>query len=257
MARVEVDAVVRHTNGAAAAGKTVNIYNRGTVVAVTLYSGETGAGPVANPTTTDTEGRINAWVNEGSYDIVIDGVIVYWEAVKGPVVPVGAGFVWFVNTIPSGFLLCDGSTVSQTTYADLFAILGTAHNIGGEAAGTFRLPNLKGRAPVGRDTAQVEFDTIAETGGSKAITLTAAESGTAAHGHGMTQPTTTVHAGNNNNTQTGGAATRLAGLVASAGAEQQAYVGTGGAVTNHAGAAASAGHSNLQPYSVVNYIVKV
>lgn len=55
-------------------------------------------------------------------------------------------------TLPNGVLPCDGSTVSQTTYANLFATIGTTFNIGGEAGGTFRLPDMRGRSPMGDGT---------------------------------------------------------------------------------------------------------
>lgn len=49
-------------------------------------------------------------------------------------------------------LLCDGSVVSQTTYADLYAAISTIYNTGGEGAGNFRLPDFRARFPVGVGT---------------------------------------------------------------------------------------------------------
>jgi microcystin-dependent protein len=56
-----------------------------------------------------------------------------------------SGFVFpFAGTsTPSGFLYCDGSSVSRTTYASLFAAIGTAH--GSVDANTFNLPDYRGR----------------------------------------------------------------------------------------------------------------
>ena len=51
-------------------------------------------------------------------------------------------------TPPTGWLLCDGSSVSRTTYAALFAILGTAYGAG-DGSTTFNLPDGRGRMPVG------------------------------------------------------------------------------------------------------------
>jgi len=48
------------------------------------------------------------------------------------------------TTAPSGWLACEGQAVSQTTYAALFAAIGTTWDIGGEGAGNFRLPDLRG-----------------------------------------------------------------------------------------------------------------
>lgn len=53
--------------------------------------------------------------------------------------------MWPLDVIPSGFLVCDGSEVSQVTYADLYAILGD--NYGAASPGMFRLPDARGYFP--------------------------------------------------------------------------------------------------------------
>ena len=62
-----------------------------------------------------------------------------------------AGTIWMFagDTAPADWLFCDGSVVSQTTYANLFAAIGDKYNTGGEPAGTFRLPNMQQRMPMG------------------------------------------------------------------------------------------------------------
>ena len=52
--------------------------------------------------------------------------------------------------------------MNRTTYANLFAAIGTTYGAGNGTT-TFTLPNLKGKVPVGRDSAQTEFDTLGET----------------------------------------------------------------------------------------------
>ena len=52
------------------------------------------------------------------------------------------------NTAPTGWLRCDGTAVSQTTYADLFAVIGCNFGCSG---GNFNLPDLRGRFLRGRD----------------------------------------------------------------------------------------------------------
>jgi microcystin-dependent protein len=47
-------------------------------------------------------------------------------------------------SIPSGWLACDGSAVSRSTYSDLFAVIGTTHG-GGNGTTTFNLPDCRGR----------------------------------------------------------------------------------------------------------------
>lgn len=52
---------------------------------------------------------------------------------------------------PQFWVLADGRTLSRTTYVDLFNLVGTAFNTGGEAGTVFRLPDLRGRVPIGVD----------------------------------------------------------------------------------------------------------
>jgi microcystin-dependent protein len=52
---------------------------------------------------------------------------------------------------PALFLACDGLAVSRTTYADLFAAIGTSFGAG-DGVNTFNVPDLRGRAPVGQGT---------------------------------------------------------------------------------------------------------
>lgn len=58
-------------------------------------------------------------------------------------VPSGAVFAFAMSTAPSGYLECDGSAVSRTTYAELFAAIGTTWGAGDEST-TFNLPDLRG-----------------------------------------------------------------------------------------------------------------
>jgi microcystin-dependent protein len=66
-------------------------------------------------------------------------------------------------------------------YASLFAVIGTTYGAGDGT--TFNLPNLQGRVPIGRDTAQTEFDVRGETGGSKSLTI--GEANLPAHTHSI------------------------------------------------------------------------
>jgi microcystin-dependent protein len=93
---------------------------------------------------------------------------------------------------PAGWLLCDGTAISRTTYAALFAVIGTTYGAG-DGSTTFNVPNLKGRVGVGVDTAQTEFAARGQTGGEKAHTLSITEMPSHthvqnAHGHTITDP---------------------------------------------------------------------
>ena len=65
-------------------------------------------------------------------------------------VPTGSIMPWSANgNLPTGFLLCNGASVSRTTYSALFDVIGTAF---GTASGTtFNLPDFQGRFLRGRD----------------------------------------------------------------------------------------------------------
>ena len=56
---------------------------------------------------------------------------------------------WSDSSIPSGFLECNGANVSRTTYADLFAVIGTTYGAG-DGSSTFGLPDLQDNVPVGK-----------------------------------------------------------------------------------------------------------
>ena len=58
-------------------------------------------------------------------------------------VPTGSVHLMATTTAPSGYLKCNGAAVSRTTYADLFAIVGTTWGEG-DGSSTFQLPDLRG-----------------------------------------------------------------------------------------------------------------
>lgn len=68
-------------------------------------------------------------------------------------IPRGSIQAYGGTTAPSGWLLCDGSTVSRTTYEDLYAVIGDAFG-NGDGSTTFHLPDLRGRFVRGVDDGQ-------------------------------------------------------------------------------------------------------
>lgn len=56
------------------------------------------------------------------------------------------------TTVPTGYLLCDGSAVSRTTYANLFAAIGTTYG-SGDGSTTFNLPNYNNGYPLAKASA--------------------------------------------------------------------------------------------------------
>lgn len=64
--------------------------------------------------------------------------------------PVGTILSFAGSKVPNGFLICDGSEVSKTTYADLYKVVGDLYGESGSEE-TFLLPNAKGRVLQGAD----------------------------------------------------------------------------------------------------------
>ena len=148
--------------------------------------------------------------------------------------PTGAILMWSTISAPSWYLLCDGTAVSRTTYAGLFALIGTTYWVGNGST-TFNLPNLKWRVPVGRDVWQTEFDTIGETWGAKTHTLTVSE----IPQHTHTLPAAWWSSWGNGNS------------FAQAGNDSN-----GQNFTTSGWSWGWQAHNNLQPYFVLNFIIK-
>lgn len=99
-----------------------------------------------------------AWTGAppGSISIVTDPTYAQTKAyvddsIRTRVVPPGAVMHFCMSTAPTGWLICDGSVVSRTTYAALFAAINTMFNTGGEGMDQFRLPDLRGEFIRGLD----------------------------------------------------------------------------------------------------------
>lgn len=177
----------------------------------------------------------------------------YYKVFTTDQTPVGTILPFAGSSAPTGYLICDGSAVSRTTYANLFAVIGTTYGAG-DGSTTFNLPNLKGKVPVGLDTSQPEFNTLGRTGGAKTHTLTTSElpshthsiSSDGAHNHSVRSVFSTV----------GGTLYLYNGTGFN---EDTVTTSTNGA-HSHGGATGATGggqaHNNLQPYLVINYIIK-
>lgn len=123
------------------------------------------------------------------------------EYIARYLIPTGLGpLPWPSDTVPpfgaptwreSGWVLLDGTKYKQLEYNELFRILGTKFNIGGEAADEFRVPDMRGRVPVGMDNIGgsdagrlAVANTLGLTGGEELHALTKAEVPRHTHGPG-------------------------------------------------------------------------
>lgn len=146
--------------------------------------------------------------------------------------PLGTINAFGGNTAPDGWLMCQGQAVSRTTYAELFAVIGTNYGAG-DGSTTFNLPDMKGKVPVGYNSNETEFNALGKTGGEKTHKLTTTE---------MPSHTHSVHYTNGTN----------AGWSVPT-ANKDTGAGWGPPTTPAGGDGA---HNNLQPYETVNFIIK-
>jgi microcystin-dependent protein len=81
-------------------------------------------------------------------------------------VPTGALMMWSTASAPTGWLICNGTAVSRTVYAALFAAIGTTFG-SGDGSTTFNLPNYNNRTAIGAGGLYA----LGATGGSKDQTV--------------------------------------------------------------------------------------
>ena len=160
----------------------------------------------------------------------------YGSGGGGETLPIGIILPFSDDTIPEGYMLCDGRAISRTTYSSLFSIIGTTYGEG-DGSTTFNIPNLKGKVLVGQDTNDTDFDTLGETGGEKTHTLTVDEM--PSHSHNMGAVRQWVGSSGN--------AYWLQDSNQRYAKESQQTSDVGGGQP----------HNNLPPYQVGNYIIKV
>ena len=87
--------------------------------------------------------------NDSSY---IDGIKWVVDVESGA--PIGSLAPYAGTVPPEGWLICDGSEISRTTYARLFSVIGTTYGAG-DGNSSFDIPDLSGRLPIYNGTATI------------------------------------------------------------------------------------------------------
>ena len=149
-----------------------------------------------------------------------------------------------------GWLRCAGAAISRTTYADLFAVIGTAFGAG-DGTTTFNLPDCRGRVlgAIGTGVG-LSARALGNTVGAETHTLTIDEM--PVHNHGVTDPGHThTYINNTNNKNTDNA---FASETAADDADLAKTTGssTTGITINNAGGGGA--HNNMQPTEFIGHV---
>lgn len=166
--------------------------------------------------------------------------------------PIGLILPFGSDTVPDGYLPCDGSGFSTTDYPELFSVIG--YSFGG-SSGTFNTPNLINRVPVGDSG----FYTIGDTGGLREVTLTTGE--IPSHNHIADAPT--VFDPSHSHIESSAVPTAItigAGVPApsalpSVGSTVAAFTGISVGAPNINNTGGDGAHENMPPFVAVPYII--
>ena len=153
-----------------------------------------------------------------------------------PAFPPGTILMFGGSAVPAGWLDCDGAAYSSVTYPGLFAAIGNSFGISGA---NFRVPDFRGRVPVGVDNGAGRVtanNALGNAAGAEKHTLALGEM--PVHGHNLETAGQGVP---------GGSGGGFNGMMAP-------YSGSGSGRTDNEGG--NAPHNNLQPYLVIKYIIK-
>lgn len=235
------------------------IKNRGDAIRLQITSSATigtdffdGYGDVCPPTITGGESfwpadfvqtfPPSAWIyliffanNPGTYDfeMLVTDYSLEGLYVVGIILPFGG------SSAPAGFLLCDGTAVSRTTYADLFAAIGTTWGVG-DGSTTFNVPDMRGRSPLGAGTGSgLTPRTLAAVGGEETHVLSSGELAT--HTHPLAPLSVPVRL----ELTTGG--TNSFGSVGTLGSTNQSFTQSTGR---------NDPHNTMHPFAVCTFIIK-
>lgn len=199
-------------------GASVRIESRRSAEPVVVSAVEAEESPIEP--TTDEDGRINGWVEEGAYLITVSGGKPFiaaqhmaWDALSGRgienksvgeasihkadlkadenandtesvlefLIPTGVSLDYRGESAPAGFLLEDGKSYATATYNRLFKVIG--YKYGGSSA-NFNVPDSRGRVNIGSGTGVgLTARVLAAKEGTETVAITEAQ--LAAHTHGQ------------------------------------------------------------------------
>lgn len=185
------------------------------------------------------------------------------EQLKNYLMPTGTIADYAGATAPDGWLLCYGQTVSRTTYAALFAVIGTLFGAG-DGSTTFGIPDLRGRVIAGQDdmggtsanrltgvSGGVDGDVLGATGGAEKHTLSLSQIPNATGSLGL-------HGGESGSIFVSRSGVFVGGNIAAnyktigtTGGSQSIYYSIDFSLGGGGGA-----HNNVQPTMILNKIIR-
>ena len=165
-------------------------------------------------------------------------------------IPTATIVPWSSASVPSGFLECDGTAVSRTTYSALFAVVGTTYGAG-DGSTTFNTPDLQDNIAVGKSGTKA----LGSTGGANTATSTGNVGGSTANAT-LSEAQLASHSHNftGQSSQPGSAPTlgRATGQTAST-----QSTGSGSGHSHNMSATFSGDATSvIQPYLTLIYIIK-
>ena len=163
-------------------------------------------------------------------------------------IPTATIIPWSSASVPSGFLECDGSAVSRTTYAALFAIVGTTYG-NRDGSSTFNVPDLQDNVTVGKSNNKA----LGSAGGANTVTNSGNISGSTANAT-LSSPQLASHNHPKGVTPQG---RKLNGPASPGGTTNSGNAGSGGAHAHNLSANFSGSASSVvQPYLTIIYVIK-
>jgi microcystin-dependent protein len=176
--------------------------------------------------------------------------------------PTGSIMPYAGAAAPTGYLLCNDTPISRTTYSALFALIGTTYGAG-DGSSTFNIPDLRGRVIAGQDdmggssanrltglTGGVDGDVLGGTGGEEGQTLTTSQ--LASHSHFG------ANYGGTGTAYLNAADQKIMANGNDGGASSYHFFRTtdtpNTATTSDSGGGTA--HNNVQPTIILNYIIK-
>jgi microcystin-dependent protein len=178
----------------------------------------------------------------------------YWTYLNTEATPAGSMIDFAGSTAPTGWLMCDGSSYSATSYPALFAVIG--YTWGGSGP-NFNVPDMRGRTSIGAGTGSgLTPRTLGQTLGEETHVLVVGEM--PSHNHSQNPHSHGPSAGSTNFVGSNASESTGTGLIVSGSpiyiTQFDPTTGQTTATNNLTGGGAA--HNNMQPSGVVTKIIK-